>query len=53
MEMFPGDGGQTIADISTLATMMSREQQAGQVARQRMIDGLVADGKYLWPGISG
>jgi hypothetical protein len=25
IEMFPGDGGQTIADISTLATMMSRD----------------------------
>lgn len=49
MEMFPGDGGDVYVRILGTTEEDERAQQAaGQTAHQAMIDGLVADGKYLW-----
>ena len=49
MEMFPGDGGDVYLRILGTDDADARAQQdAARDAHQLMIDGLVADGKYLW-----
>ena len=49
MEMFPGDhGGVVLETIGTTEDDARAQQAAGNVAHQRFIDGLVAEGKYLW-----
>lgn len=49
MEMFPGDAGDVILRILGTTEDDARAQQAaGNALHQRLIDGLVANGKYLW-----
>ena len=49
MEMFPGDHGDVV--LRTLGTTdgdARAQQAAGNALHQRLIDALVAQGKYLW-----
>ena len=49
MEMFPGDGGDAYLQIlGTDQADAQAQQAAGRSAHQLMIDGLVAQGRYLW-----
>ena len=49
MEMFPGDAGDVILRIVGTTEDDARAQQAaGNALHQRLSDGLVANGKYLW-----
>ena len=49
MEMFPGDDGDNVISIlGTTREDAQAQQDAAQLAHQMMIDGLVAEGKYLW-----
>lgn len=54
MEMFPGDGGDIYLEIlGTDQADAQRQKYAGQLAHQKMIDGLVAAGKYQWQAFQG
>ena len=47
--MFPGEGGQTTAElIGATAADVLAQQQAGSVWHQRLVEGLVAAKKYEW-----
>ena len=49
MEMFPGDAGDDVLRwVGTTEADAQAQQAAGQLLHQRMIDALVADGKYMW-----
>ena len=49
LEMFPGDaGGNILKILGTTDADAQAQQAAGQRVHQAMIDGLVAEGKYLW-----
>ena len=49
MEMFPGDGGDVFLKIlGTDQVDAALQRYNAQLAHQRMIDGLVGEGKYLW-----
>jgi hypothetical protein len=52
MEMFPGDGGDVyLAILGTTQADAQLQRYNGQVAHQKMIDGLVAMGKYQWQAL--